>query len=69
MQRAGDYWKEALKGLGIDNIIFLDLGTGYTDAFSLFRFVNYICMICALFCLNVAPKKFSKWKKKYFQGF
>ena len=50
--------------------MFLDLGTGYTDAFSLFRFVNYICMICALFCLNVAPKKRAQnGKKNISRGF
>lgn len=45
------------------------MGTGYTDAFGLFRFVNYICMICALFCLNVSPKKELKMKKKISSGF
>ena len=45
------------------------MGIGYKDAFGLFRFVNYICMIYVLFCVNVSPKKEPKMKKNISRGF
>lgn len=42
------------------NILFHYLGSGYMYTFSLCKFINCVCMICALLYMNVPPQKKSE---------
>lgn len=43
-----DWWSKG-SFCGAGNIVTLDLGVGYTDTFTLWKFMLYIIMICIFF--------------------
>lgn len=74
MQGVGNDCKgapEELLGWGwlvIGNILFLGLGSGYMYVFDSCKFINCVCMICALFCMNGSPQKKKIQSKKILPG-
>ena len=65
---AGDDWKGVLKGLlgrlVIGHILRLGLGAVYMYAFTSCKVISCVCMICALFYINISPqRRSSKFNK------